>query len=284
MTVIILPLSADDKTVKTALKSYEAQGAKNFSAEKGKQMWTQEFTVDGEKRTCATCHMTDLTKVGKRADTGKAIDPMSAKANPQRYTDINFIEKWFKRNCKWTWGREFSTAVIYSDDDEDEGYENYREKNQVKKGFFSGSSEAVPATTNAVFKKECGECQFSYKAALLPARSWQRMMSDKELADHFGEELDYDATTKQELLKYMQANAAENVGNSKVTSAILKSVKAGDAPLKISELSYIIRKHDDFSAAELKNNPKVKTLGNCAACHMTAEQGNYHEDNVKVPR
>jgi len=31
---------------------------------------------------------------------------MSARVNAERYTDEKKIEKWFKRNCKDTWGRE----------------------------------------------------------------------------------------------------------------------------------------------------------------------------------
>jgi hypothetical protein len=30
---------------------------------------------------------------------------MAPSVNPQRLTDARKIEKWFKRNCEWTWGR-----------------------------------------------------------------------------------------------------------------------------------------------------------------------------------
>lgn len=33
---------------------------------------------------------------------------MAPSANPERLTDVRKIEKWFKRNCKWTLGRECS--------------------------------------------------------------------------------------------------------------------------------------------------------------------------------
>ena len=38
--------------------------------------------------------------------TGKVIDPMAPSVNPKRFTDAKEIEKWFKRNCTWTVGRE----------------------------------------------------------------------------------------------------------------------------------------------------------------------------------
>ena len=99
-------VSADDATVKKMLALYESQGGKNFSASTGKAMWSKEFSVKGEKRSCVTCHTADLKSKGKRADTGKVIDPMSPQVNSQRYNDPKFIEKWFKRNCKWTMDRE----------------------------------------------------------------------------------------------------------------------------------------------------------------------------------
>ena len=31
---------------------------------------------------------------------------MAPSVNPKRFTDLKKVEKWFRRNCKWTWGRE----------------------------------------------------------------------------------------------------------------------------------------------------------------------------------
>ncbi len=47
----------------------------------------------------------DLTRTGKHVKTNKEIKPMTPSANPKRLTDAKKIEKWFKRNCKWTLGR-----------------------------------------------------------------------------------------------------------------------------------------------------------------------------------
>ena len=105
----MIPAFANPQIVNKMLESYKAQGGTDFSAEKGKSMWSKKFTVKGESRSCVDCHTADLTKAGKRVDTGKDIEPMSAKVNSERYTDPKFIEKWFRRNCKWTIGR-FCTA------------------------------------------------------------------------------------------------------------------------------------------------------------------------------
>lgn len=90
----------------TLLARYKAEGAKAPDAAKGKQDWTREEMVEGEKMSCATCHGSDFSKPGKHHKTGKVIEPMSMKVNAERYGDVKKIEKWFKRNCKDAWGRE----------------------------------------------------------------------------------------------------------------------------------------------------------------------------------
>lgn len=95
-------------TVDQRLQEYSTQGGKNFSADAGKAMWSREFksAEDGKLRACTTCHSGDLRKSGRHAVTGKVIDPMSPAVNKDRLTDAEKIEKWFGRNCKWTYGRE----------------------------------------------------------------------------------------------------------------------------------------------------------------------------------
>jgi Domain of unknown function (DUF1924) len=86
---------------------FKSGGAGNFSAEHGRQNWTREMvSKEGERRSCTTCHGSDLTKPGKHATTNKVIEPMAASINGERYTDQKKTEKWFKRNCEWTWARE----------------------------------------------------------------------------------------------------------------------------------------------------------------------------------
>lgn len=109
--VISIPgsfVQAESAAVDRLLQNYAAQGAATADAERGKRMWEQTFNSDGEfpERSCASCHTLDLTRTGKHVKTNKEIDPMTPSANPERLTDGKKIEKWFKRNCKWTLGRE----------------------------------------------------------------------------------------------------------------------------------------------------------------------------------
>lgn len=89
------------------LGNYSAAGGKDYSASRGEALWKQEVTdKQGNKMACTRCHGTDLSQAGEHVKTHKAIKPMAASANAERYTDLKKIEKWFKRNCKDTWGRE----------------------------------------------------------------------------------------------------------------------------------------------------------------------------------
>jgi hypothetical protein len=88
------------------LATWKGQGAGPFSAAAGEKFWTAKQQTEGETRSCTTCHGTDLTQTGKHVKTGKPIDPLAVSANPKSLTDPAKVEKWLKRNCTWTLGRE----------------------------------------------------------------------------------------------------------------------------------------------------------------------------------
>lgn len=100
--------TAHATAVTDLLQQYQTQGAKQFEAQAGKALWTRSFGVssEGKERRCATCHTEDLRQTGKHIKTGKTIEPLAPSVNSKRLTDIAEIEKWFKRNCEWTLGRE----------------------------------------------------------------------------------------------------------------------------------------------------------------------------------
>jgi hypothetical protein len=106
-TLFIIPYSLQASNVEEIIKIYEANGAGPFSAQQGREQWGRiiENANKGQSRSCADCHGSDLKKPGRHAKTGKRIEPMAPSINSQRLTDAKKVEKWFKRNCKWTWGR-----------------------------------------------------------------------------------------------------------------------------------------------------------------------------------
>lgn len=92
------------------LKMYSDAGAGPFSAEAGQRMWTETHNNVRApvERRCSSCHTNNLSNGGKHVKTQKTIKPMAPSVNAERLTDTKKIEKWFKRNCKWTLGRECS--------------------------------------------------------------------------------------------------------------------------------------------------------------------------------
>ena len=84
------------------LKDYEtaaraqAPSFAGFSAERGGRLFR---STQGGDWSCASCHGETPTGPGRHAKTAKVIQPLAPGANPQRFTDVAQVEKWFKRNC-----------------------------------------------------------------------------------------------------------------------------------------------------------------------------------------
>lgn len=89
------------------IERYQQQGNLSFSVEAGKKLWEQEITHKKSPtvRSCATCHGDDLSSAAKHVKTNKVIKAMAPSVNGERFNKQKKIEKWFMRNCKWTWGR-----------------------------------------------------------------------------------------------------------------------------------------------------------------------------------
>jgi len=77
-----------------------------FTADSGEKLWNQTQNISGQPRSCASCHTSNPRQAGKHFRTGKPIKPMAPSVNPDRFADPKKVSKWFKRNCKWTLGRE----------------------------------------------------------------------------------------------------------------------------------------------------------------------------------
>lgn len=94
--------------VDSLLDEYRAAGAGPFRAEDGQRLWseTHRHGKTPVARSCSSCHTNDLKDHGKHVKTKKIIKPMAPVINALRLTETKKIEKWFKRNCKWTLGRE----------------------------------------------------------------------------------------------------------------------------------------------------------------------------------
>ncbi len=134
--------------------------------------------------------------------------------------------------------------------------------------------------TNALYKEECGACHMAYPAGLLPEKSWNKIMAN--LDKHFDENAELDAKTGRSIRGYL-ARYALGSKNSRKTKKMLRNFPKNKVPLRITELPYFIRKHDEIPSRMVKNNPKVGSFSQCQACHGGAELGNFNEHQVKIP-
>lgn len=173
----------------------------------------------------------------------------------------------------------------------------------------SWPAEEYPARTlsvspvdNPLYKSECGACHFAYQPGLLPARSWEKLMSS--LDDHFGKHLQLPPDTVNTLTEYLIANASDQVqGKRSVDAARSTSgdgtsshiatphhrnyfqylVPPGTTPLRITEIPYLVHEHQEIPAGAVKENPMVGSLSNCAACHTRADAGSFAGKEVRIP-
>jgi hypothetical protein len=94
------------------LESYRAGAAAHAAAYAGPsaRLGDAFFHARGKDWSCASCHTADPRQPGRHTVTGKPIKPLAPAANPARFTDGAKAEKWFKRNCNDTLGRECTAA------------------------------------------------------------------------------------------------------------------------------------------------------------------------------
>jgi len=105
-------LAANTPAVEGLLKKYEAESGIKFSVQAGNELWRKEFVSakTGDNRSCTSCHTSKLISTGTHIKTKKPIEPLAPSVNSERLMETKTINKWLKRNCKWTMGRECSTA------------------------------------------------------------------------------------------------------------------------------------------------------------------------------
>lgn len=84
----------------------ETPAFSGFSAERGRALYMGPHEGGNpEMNACAACHTADPTAEGRHRKTGRAIEPMAVSVNPDRFTDLEEVEKQFGRDCKNVLGR-----------------------------------------------------------------------------------------------------------------------------------------------------------------------------------
>ena len=163
------------------------------------------------------------------------------------------------------------------DDDDDDHKHSKRDRKRYRDNEHDGSY--LKSVNNPTYKEECGACHFAYQPELLPEASWMKILTN--LDDHFGESIELDDDSRKVISDYLKSNSAE-FSSAKRAVKIMRSL-GNRVPLRITDIPYIIEKHHEISPNVLKRE-SVGSLSNCSACHMTAENGIYEDDNVKIPK
>ena len=132
---------------------------------------------------------------------------------------------------------------------------------------------------NIRYKETCGACHLAYQPGLLPSGSWAILLSN--LRSHFGETVDIDSGSKEVIAKYLMDNAADH-SQAKRSLKIVRSLKE-ETPSRITEIEYIRRKHRDIPS-DVFNRKSIGSFSNCLACHKTADQGIYEDDDTVIPK
>ena len=187
--------------------------------------------------------------------------------------------------CLLITGTVYQAAIADHDDHERDSHtkrydrdddDKHKEDNDSRR---SHSDSSLGPVTNPTYKEECGACHFCYQPGLLPAGLWDRILAG--LDDHFGETVVLDPDSKKIIAAYLNANSADR-SSAKRAVKIMRSL-GGRTPVRITDVPYIREKHHDISS-NILNRQSIGSLANCSACHTTAEQGIYEDDNVIIPQ
>jgi hypothetical protein len=136
-----------------------------------------------------------------------------------------------------------------------------------------GRARAPAVALHPLYKQECAACHVAYPPGLLPAKSWQRLIGN--LPRHFGTDASLDAATLKQISGWLSIHAA-----SASTSRQAMTEPPQD---RITQSSWFLRQHDEIGASVWKR-PAIKSASNCIACHTRADQGDFNERFVRIPR
>ena len=136
--------------------------------------------------------------------------------------------------------------------------------------FADDDRRAPRAPLLPTYRQECAACHIAYPPELLPAASWKRLMD--HLPRHFGTDASLDPASVNELSTWLAANAGTS-----------RRVRAAPPDDRITTSAWFVKQHDEVPAAVWKR-PAVKSPSHCTACHTRADQGDFNEHDVRIPR
>jgi len=134
-----------------------------------------------------------------------------------------------------------------------------------ERGRAAARASAADPGAAALYRKECGACHLAFPPSMLSAGSHRRTMAG--LDRHFGQNAELDAPVRDRLERWLVENAGDG----------------GGAGLRITEQARFQREHREVRR-EVWSRASVRSPANCAACHGGAQDWDFDEDRVKIPR
>ena len=108
------------------------------------------------------------------------------------------------------------------------------------------------------------------ESSMLPASSWSRMM--KGLDQHYGTDASLDPAMVRQISVWLEAHAGT-----------YKRVREAPPQDRITQSAWFERKHRDIEPAVWKR-ASIGSRANCMACHTRADQGDFDDDRVRIPK
>jgi nitrate/TMAO reductase-like tetraheme cytochrome c subunit len=121
-----------------------------------------------------------------------------------------------------------------------------------------------------IYKQECGTCHMAYPPGFLSKPAWGRVMNS--LSRHYGTDASLDNQQVKEISQWLNR-----------TAGTYKRVVSSSKEDRITTTEWFIRKHREIKPAVFQR-AAIKSPANCAACHTTAAQGDFDDDNVRIPK
>jgi hypothetical protein len=159
------------------------------------------------------------------------------------------------------------------DDDSDDDSSDDRDGGSHDTGSYNVKA------VDGLYQEECGSCHLAYPPHLLPSASWKAIMNG--LDDHFGDNAELTVDMNRQITTFLDVNASDR--GDRMTNARLLHGVVGDPPLRITELHYFKKEHNEIPRRMIEDNPKVQSLSRCDACHQDAARGRFDEDEILIP-
>jgi hypothetical protein len=168
-------------------------------------------------------------------------------------------------------------GLALSDSDE----HDHHEASEHDRNWFEPGEDVAPVT-NTTYAEECGACHMAYQPGLLPAAAWEQVMTPGALDDHYGDIASLPDGLRREITDYLARNGADSARRSRSRAFAVGDAGTDGLP-RITETRYFRNEHHELGSRLVAENPDVGSFSNCNACHQTAGEGVYDEDQVRIP-